>query len=88
MRHIGLSNVTPTQSRKDIGSPISFACRTSTIWCRGDDALVDAFARDGIAYVPFFPLGGFTRLQSSILSDVAHRLDVTPIKEGSLQLRS
>jgi aryl-alcohol dehydrogenase-like predicted oxidoreductase len=47
---------------------------------RTDDALIDSLARDGIAYVPFFPLGGFSPLQSSTLSDVAKRLDVTPMQ--------
>ena len=45
---------------------------------RTDDALIDDLARDGIAYVPFFPLGGFTPLQSGVLSDVATRLNATP----------
>jgi aryl-alcohol dehydrogenase-like predicted oxidoreductase len=47
---------------------------------RHDDALVDDLARQGIAYVPFFPLGGFTPLESSTLSDVAHRLAATPMQ--------
>ncbi len=47
---------------------------------RDDDALIDDLARDGIAYVPFFPLGGFTPLQSSTLSDVAQRLGATPMQ--------
>jgi pyridoxine 4-dehydrogenase len=47
---------------------------------RDDDALIDQLAADGIAYVPFFPLGGFTPLQSSTLSDVAERLDATPMQ--------
>ena len=47
---------------------------------RDDDALIDELARDGIAYVPFFPLGGFTPLQSSTLSDVAARLGATPMQ--------
>ena len=47
---------------------------------RTDDALIDELGRDGIAYVPFFPLGGFTPLQSSILSDVAARLSATPMQ--------
>ena len=47
---------------------------------RDDDALIDELARDGIAYVPFFPLGGFTPLQSSTLSDVAKRLGATPMQ--------
>ncbi|HWU25720.1 MAG TPA: aldo/keto reductase [Rhizomicrobium sp.] len=45
-----------------------------------DDDLIDDLARDGIAYVPFFPLGGFTPLQSSTLSDVAQRLGATPMQ--------
>ncbi len=47
---------------------------------RGDDALIDAPARDGIAYVPCFPLGGFSPLQSSTLSDVAARVGATPMQ--------
>lgn len=47
---------------------------------RADDAMIDGLAHDGIAYVPYFPLGGFSPLQSSILSDVAQRLDVTPMQ--------
>ncbi|HKR45068.1 MAG TPA: aldo/keto reductase, partial [Paraburkholderia sp.] len=46
---------------------------------RDDDALIDALAAQGIAYVPFFPLGGFTPIQSSALSSVAARLEVTPM---------
>jgi aryl-alcohol dehydrogenase-like predicted oxidoreductase len=81
VRHIGLSNVTPTQ--------IAEGRRLCEIVCvqnhynvaqRADDALIDALGRDGIAYVPYFPLGGFTPLQSSILSDVAARLGVTPMQ--------
>ena len=47
---------------------------------RADDALIDTLAKDGIPYVPYFPLGGFTPLQSSILSDVAGRLAATPMQ--------
>jgi aryl-alcohol dehydrogenase-like predicted oxidoreductase len=47
---------------------------------RDDDAVIDALADDGVAYVPFFPLGGFTPLQSSTLSDVAARLGATPMQ--------
>jgi aryl-alcohol dehydrogenase-like predicted oxidoreductase len=81
VRHIGLSNVTPTQ--------IAEGRRLCEIVCvqnhynlahRADDGLIDALARDEIAYVPYFPLGGFTPLQSSILSDVAVRLGVTPMQ--------
>jgi pyridoxine 4-dehydrogenase len=81
VRHIGLSNVTSAQ--------IEEARRIARIVCvqnqynlahRGDDALVDELARDGIAYVPFFPLGGFNPLQSSTLSGVAQRLGATPMQ--------
>jgi pyridoxine 4-dehydrogenase len=47
---------------------------------RADDLLIDQLAREGIAYVPFFPLGGFSPLQSSTLSNVAARLDVMPLQ--------
>ncbi len=47
---------------------------------RADDALIDDLARDGIAYVPFFPLGGFSPIQSTRLSDVARRLEATPMQ--------
>jgi len=81
VRHIGLSNVTRAQ--------IAQARRIAPIVCvqnhynlvhRTDDALIDDLARDHIAYVPFFPIGGFNPLQSSILSDVAARLDATPMQ--------
>jgi pyridoxine 4-dehydrogenase len=81
VRRIGLSNVTPAQ--------IAEGRRICEIVCvqnhynlahRADDALIDDLARDGIAYVPFFPLGGFNRLQSSILSEVAARLRATPMQ--------
>jgi aryl-alcohol dehydrogenase-like predicted oxidoreductase len=81
VRHIGLSNVTPTQ--------IAEGRRICEIVCvqnhynlahRGDDALIDDLVRDGIAYVPFFPLGGFTPLQSSTLFDVAAHLSATPMQ--------
>jgi pyridoxine 4-dehydrogenase len=81
IRHIGVSNVTPTQ--------IAEARRIAPIVCvqnhynlaqRADDALVAQLAADGIAYVPYFPLGGFTPLQSATLSEVAARLDATPMQ--------
>ncbi len=80
VRHVGLSNVTPTQ--------VAEGRRICEIVCvqnlynvakRDDDALIDDLARDGIAYVPFFPLGGFTPLQSSILDDAAAALHTTPM---------
>jgi pyridoxine 4-dehydrogenase len=81
IRHIGLSSVTPTQ--------IAEGRRICEIVCvqnhynlahRGDDAVIDNLSRSGIAYVPYFPLGGFTPLQSSTLSDVARRLRATPMQ--------
>ena len=81
IRHIGLSNVTPAQ--------VAAGRRVCEIVCvqnhynlahRTDDALIDDLARDGIAYVPFFPLGGFSPLQSSTLSAVAARLGATPMQ--------
>ncbi len=81
VRHVGLSNVTPTQVAE--GRRIcEIACVQNhyNLAHRADDALIDALARDGIAYVPFFPLGGFSPLQSSTLSDVAGRLDATPMQ--------
>jgi len=81
IRHIGLSNVTPTQ--------VAQGRRICEIVCvqnqynvahRGDDALIDDLAREGIAYVPFFPLGGFSPLQSSILNDAAARIGATPMQ--------
>jgi pyridoxine 4-dehydrogenase len=81
VRHIGLSNVTAAQ--------IAEGRRICEIVCvqnlynlahRDDDALIDELAKAGTAYVPFFPLGGFTPLQSTILSDVANRLGATPMQ--------
>jgi pyridoxine 4-dehydrogenase len=80
VRHIGLSNVTPTQIAEGRGIvPIICVQNHYNLAHREDDALIVDLARDGIAYVPFFPLGGFTPLQSSTLSDVARRLKVTPM---------
>jgi len=81
VRHIGLSNVTATQ--------VAAGRRICEIVCvqnhynlthRADDALIDDLDKQGIAYVPFFPLGGFTPLQSSTLSDVAGRLGATSMQ--------
>lgn len=81
IRHIGLSNVTPAQiaEARRIG-PIVCVQNHYNLAHRADDALIDGLARDGIAYVPFFPLGGFTPLQSAALSDAATRLDATPMQ--------
>jgi pyridoxine 4-dehydrogenase len=81
IREIGLSNVTPAQYAEGqrIAKIVSVQNQYNLAH-RGDDAFIDALARDGVAYVPFFPLGGFTPLQSSALSDVAAGLDATPMQ--------
>ena len=80
VRHIGLSNVTPTQIADGRRlCPIACVQNMYNLAYRQDDALVDELAAAGIAYVPFFPLGGFSPLQSSALSAVASRLDATPM---------
>jgi pyridoxine 4-dehydrogenase len=81
VRHIGLSNVTAAQIEE--GRKIcEIVCVQNhyNLAHRADDKLIDDLARRGIAYVPYFPLGGFTPLQSSTLSDVAARLGVTPMQ--------
>ncbi|MDL2406896.1 aldo/keto reductase family oxidoreductase [Rhizobium calliandrae] len=81
VRHIGLSNVTPKQINEGRGiTEIVCVQNQYNLAHRADDALIDDLARDGIAYVPFFPLGGFTPLQSSTLSNVAARLGATPMQ--------
>jgi aryl-alcohol dehydrogenase-like predicted oxidoreductase len=81
IRHIGLSNVTLAQiaeARRIV--PIVCVQNHYNLAHRADDALVADLAREGIAYVPFFPLGGFTPLQSGTLSEVASRLNATPMQ--------
>src|ERR1700728_2753211 len=81
VRHIGLSNVTPAQiAEAGEIAPIVCVQNHYNLAHRTDDALIADLARDGIAYVPFFPLGGFTPLQSATLSDVAARLGATPMQ--------
>jgi pyridoxine 4-dehydrogenase len=81
VRHIGLSNVTPAQIAEGRGiCEIVCVQNQYNLAHRADDTLIDDLARQGIAYVPFFPLGGFTPLQSSTLSDVARRLGATPMQ--------
>ena len=81
VRHIGLSNVDAAQ--------IAEGQKLASIICvqnyynlahRTDDALIDTLAQQGIAYVPFFPLGGFSPLQSTTLTDVAARMGATPMQ--------
>jgi pyridoxine 4-dehydrogenase len=81
IRHLGLSNVTPAQiaeARRMV--PIVCVQNQYNLAHRTDDALIADLARECIAYVPFFPLGGFTPLQSDDLSRVAHRLNATPMQ--------
>jgi pyridoxine 4-dehydrogenase len=81
IRHIGMSNVTPTQveQARDL---VDIVCVQNqyNLAHRDDDAMIDALAADDIAYVPFFPLGGFNPLQSQTLSEVAARMDATPMQ--------
>ncbi|MFS2018194.1 aldo/keto reductase family oxidoreductase [Massilia sp. CT11-108] len=81
IKHVGLSNVTMKQV-EDARRIVPIACVQNmyNLVHRNDDALVDALARDGIAYVPFFPLGGFSPLQSDALSAVAAELGATPMQ--------
>jgi pyridoxine 4-dehydrogenase len=81
VRHIGVSNVSPKQ--------VAEAQRITEVVCvqnfynvanRKDDALIDSLKTQGIAYVPFFPLGGFTPLQSSVLDEAAASMQVTPMQ--------
>jgi pyridoxine 4-dehydrogenase len=81
IRHLGLSNVTSTQVAEARGiAPVVCVQNLYNLANRSDDALVDELAGLGVAYVPFFPLGGFAPLQSQILSDVAARLGATPMQ--------
>jgi len=81
IRHIGLSNVTAAQvAEAQAITGIVCVQNNYNLAQRHDDALIGDLARQGIAYVPFFPLGGFTPLQSSTLSDVAGRLGANPMQ--------
>ncbi|OOG56209.1 aldo/keto reductase family oxidoreductase [Rhodanobacter sp. C03] len=81
IRHLGLSNVTATQVAEARGiAEVACVQNHYNLAHRADDALIDDLGRHGIAYVPFFPLGGFTPLQSDTLSDVARRLGDTPMQ--------
>ena len=81
IRHIGVSNVTAAQvAEAQAITDIVCVQNNYNLAHRHDDALIDDLARQGIAYVPFFPLGGFTPLQSSTLSAVADRLGATPMQ--------
>jgi pyridoxine 4-dehydrogenase len=81
VRQIGLSNVTAAQVEQGRGiCEIVCVQNHYNLAHRADDALIDTLAAQGIAYVPFFPLGGFTPLQSGTLSQVATRLGATPMQ--------
>ena len=81
IRHIGLSNVTPAQIAEGRRiCPIVCVQNMFNVAQRADDTLVDDLAREGTAYVPFFPLGGFSPLQSTHLEAVAAGLGVTPMQ--------
>ena len=81
VRHIGLSNVTPAQIKQG-RSIADIVCVQNhyNLVHRDDDALIDDLATKGIAYVPYFPLGGFTPIQSAALGDIATQLGATPIQ--------
>jgi aryl-alcohol dehydrogenase-like predicted oxidoreductase len=81
IRHIGLSNVTAAQlSEAQAITDIVCVQNLYNVAHRDDDALIDDLARQGIPYVPFFPLGGISPLQSSTLSTAARRLEATPMQ--------
>ena len=81
IRHIGLSNVTATQvAEAQAITEVVCVQNLYNLAYRNDDVLIDDLARQRIAYVPFFPLGGFSPLQSSTLTTVARRLEATPMQ--------
>jgi pyridoxine 4-dehydrogenase len=81
IRHIGLSNVTPKQI-EDAEKTVPIVCvqNAYNVAHRTDDLLIHELQKEGIAYVPFFPLGGFNLLQSAALSEVAQSLNATPMQ--------
>jgi pyridoxine 4-dehydrogenase len=81
IRHLGVSNAQPEQvTEAQSIAPIVCVQNMYNLAHRDDDQLIDALAAQGVAYVPFFPLGGFSPLQSSTLSEVAAGLDATPMQ--------
>ena len=81
VRHIGVSHVTPAQLAQARGiCEIVCVQNHYNLAHRRDDGMIDELGRDGIAYVPYFPLGGFSPLQSSTLSGVAQGLGATPMQ--------
>ncbi|MBT2339329.1 MULTISPECIES: aldo/keto reductase family oxidoreductase [Pseudomonas] len=80
IKHLGLSNVTASQVKQAQGiANVVCVQNHYNLTHRGDEQLIADLAREGIAYVPFFPLGGFTPLQSQTLSSVAARLEASPL---------
>ncbi|MEV5263720.1 aldo/keto reductase family oxidoreductase [Streptomyces werraensis] len=80
IRHLGLSNATPGQvAEAETIAPFVCVQNLYNLAHRQDDALIDRLAAQGVAYVPYFPLGGFTPLQSATLSQVAERHGVRPV---------
>lgn len=81
IRHLGLSNVSAVQiAQAQAIAPLVCVQNQYNLCYRDDEALIADLARQGIAYVPFFPLGGFSPLQSETLSSVAARLDTSPMR--------
>ena len=81
IRHLGVSNVTPSQVKEaQTVAPVVCVQNLYNVAHREDDVFIDDLARQGVAYVPFFPLGGFSPLQSSTLDDTAKSLDATPMQ--------
>jgi pyridoxine 4-dehydrogenase len=80
IRHLGVSNATAEQVAEARAiAPIVCVQNMYNLAHRADDSLIDELAEEGVAYVPFFPLGGFSPVQSSVLSGVAARVGVTPM---------
>ncbi|MFZ1018915.1 MAG: aldo/keto reductase, partial [Candidatus Cybelea sp.] len=80
IQHLGISTVSPEQiAEAQSIAPIVCVQNFYNIAHRNDDELIDTLAAQGIAYVPYFPLGGFTPLQSGTLNSVAERLGATPM---------
>jgi len=81
IRHLGLSNVTPKQfAEAQTITEIVCVQNFYNVANRSDDEFIDDLAKQGIAYVPFFPLGGFTPLQSSALDAAASAMKATPMQ--------
>jgi aryl-alcohol dehydrogenase-like predicted oxidoreductase len=80
IRHLGVSTVSAEQiAEAQSIAPIVCVQNSYNVANRADDDLIDSLAAQGIAYVPYFPLGGFTPIQSDALTSVAKRLDATPM---------